>query len=323
MGKLIVLGSIWKRAFAHLFDLATTFALASLIYFPFIMPLVSNGDQYNQNSVDIALRQQESGLFFNFNGRSVDVSSPLEKLDDFSKTNVTYFGETKTVYLLDNLKEFYCGETATKFYMSKISSDVFNKDILGLGSEKSSFSSIVLEESHLKLVKKENVREYDAVIEIRDKFNVAINKVNNDPLITRYSNDNMSIIAYTACYAIPPIIGSAFIFFLLVPLFSKTRATFGKKIFKLTLLDKNGYTYPKPYLVLRFFSYLIIELFGTMFSFGSTLLVSYTMTMFTKKHRCIHDYISNSVVADEENSLYFDNVEEEKRYEKRHQDDQL
>ena len=42
MGKLIVLGSIWKRAFAHLIDLVATFALASIIYFPFILPNVSN-----------------------------------------------------------------------------------------------------------------------------------------------------------------------------------------------------------------------------------------------------------------------------------------
>lgn len=317
MGKLIVLGSIWKRAFAHLIDLAATFALASIIYFPFILPNVSNEAKYNENAAKMVSRQLESGLFIDFKGISTDVTSPIEKLEQFHKEDFTYYGETKTVYLLDNLKAFYCSDIAVSFHMAKLSDETFESSILGIGKDSSLFEYLTEVDSHLKINKKENVKEIDAVLSLKDIYSSALSKVNKDPLIVSCNDENTRIVGFTICYAFLPVILSAFIFFYIIPLISKTSATLGKKIFKLTVLDKNGYTYKKRWLILRFLSFLVIEMFGSVFSFGATLLISYTMTMFTKKHRSIHDYLSASCVADEENSLYFDTIEEERRYEER------
>ena len=62
---------------------------------------------------------------------------------------------------------------------------------------------------------------------------------------------------------------------------------------------------------LRWLSQYLIEFVGAVVSFGATLLITYTMSMFTKNHRSIHDYLGNSVVISEPESLwYLDAVEE-------------
>ena len=83
---------------------------------------------------------------------------------------------------------------------------------------------------------------------------------------------------------------------------------------KLVVLDDMGYTYNKWKLIPRNLFCFIVEFVGGIASFGALLLITYTMSMFTKKHRSIHDYLFGSVVADSESSLWFDNPVEEELY---------
>ena len=50
---------------------------------------------------------------------------------------------------------------------------------------------------------------------------------------------------------------------------------------------------------------------------GGFILISYTMFMFKKNRRCLHDIIAGSVVIDKKDSFYFDSPQEERYYEER------
>ena len=98
----------------------------------------------------------------------------------------------------------------------------------------------------------------------------------------------------------------------MIPLFSKRNETIGKYIFKLGVISKDGYSLKKIWIFIRWLSYLVIELVGGFLTMGGTILISYTMLIFNKKKRTIHDYIGNSIVINKEESFYFNSYEEEK-----------
>ena len=111
---------------------------------------------------------------------------------------------------------------------------------------------------------------------------------------------------------IPTTAGSALLYTLLIPLCLPNGKSLGKLFLHLVVLSKDGYELKKIWLLPRSLSYIVIELLLGVASFGATFLISYTMCMFMKEHRCIHDLLSNSVVAEEETSFWFkDEVDEE------------
>ena len=83
---------------------------------------------------------------------------------------------------------------------------------------------------------------------------------------------------------------------------------------KIILNPKTGYELEKIYYLPRFLSYLIIEVILSFVTIGGTFLISYTMFQFTKKRRCIHDYLSKSCVVDKELSFVFKNKKIEEAY---------
>ena len=112
------------------------------------------------------------------------------------------------------------------------------------------------------------------------------------------------------------------IFFLIIPLFFKNGETLGKLIFKLGLVNKLGYKYSKIQLVPRFLlSIAIIVLLY--FLLGINLislgiltflaLASYGLTIFTKGHKAIHDFVAGTIVVDKVHSEIYLNANEEQK----------
>ncbi len=127
-------------------------------------------------------------------------------------------------------------------------------------------------------------------------------------ILTR--NIVMSMIIAIGCTAI----AVSLVYYLIIPLFMKNCQTIGKRILSLIVLTDDGYVYSKWKYVLRYLSFFGIEIIGGIASFGATIMISYTILLFTKKRRCLHDYICQSVVADDRYSTYFKNKEVEKQY---------
>ena len=67
-------------------------------------------------------------------------------------------------------------------------------------------------------------------------------------------------------------------------------------------------------LIVRWLAYILFEILLGFITFGGTLLISYTMFLFIKKRRCIHDFIGKSAVIDSENSMIFESEKEESFY---------
>lgn len=112
---------------------------------------------------------------------------------------------------------------------------------------------------------------------------------------------------------------STAIFFLIIPLFFKDGETLGKRMFKLCLVNKLGYRYSKIQLIPRFllFVAVVVVLYFVvginLISLGILTfiaLVSYTLTVFTKDHKAIHDYVAGTLVVDKVKSEIYKNYDE-------------
>ena len=109
------------------------------------------------------------------------------------------------------------------------------------------------------------------------------------------------------------------IFFLIVPLFFKNGETLGKLMFKLCLANKLGYKYSKIQLIPRYllFVAVVVVLYFVvginLISLGILTfiaLISYTLTIFTKDHKAIHDYVAGTLVVDKVKSEIYKNYDE-------------
>lgn len=112
---------------------------------------------------------------------------------------------------------------------------------------------------------------------------------------------------------------SATIFFLIVPLCFKNGETLGKLMFKLCLANKLGYRYSRIQLIPRFLLFVAVVVI-LYFVVGVNLislgiltfiaLISYSLTIFTKDHKAIHDYVAGTLVVDKVQSEIYKNYDE-------------
>ena len=129
--------------------------------------------------------------------------------------------------------------------------------------------------------------------------------------------------AHSYSYPIVACLGVAtFIFFLVVPLCFKNGETLGKLMFKLCLANKLGYRISKMQLIPRFLLsmvvvvvlYFVVGL--NLISLGILTFIalgSYSMAIFTKEHKALHDFVSGTLVVDKVHSEIFKNYDEAMR----------
>ena len=126
--------------------------------------------------------------------------------------------------------------------------------------------------------------------------------------------------AHSYSYPIVACLGVAtFIFFLVVPLCFKNGETLGKLMFKLCLANKLGYRISKMQLIPRFLLSMVVVVV-LYFVVGLNLislgiltflaLGSYSMAIFTKEHKALHDFVSGTLVVDKVHSEIFKNYDE-------------
>ncbi len=148
-------------------------------------------------------------------------------------------------------------------------------------------------------------------------YHLAIKDLTNRPFVSK-AYDTW----YDHTYSYPIVICLAFstaIFFLVVPLCFKNGETLGKMMFKLCLANKLGYRYSRVQLIPRFLLsmaviailYFVIGI--NLISLGILTFLalgSYTMTIFTKDHKALHDYVAGTIVVDKVHSEIFKNYDE-------------
>lgn len=315
--KIIVLGGLWKRAFAFLIDLLLSAVVFCAIYFPLVLPAVSDTETYSQNSQRMAEIAYESGLYVRFGEDILNPTSLCERdeVSDFTTVTVYHNGQAKEFHLLNALYDYWTLK-ASDFGNKNVTPEVFSSDVLRVGKELSNIESFFLNDDGLYEVALIDEGKSSTTISfLNNAYGNAVLTLNNDPELLALDRENSKISQVAALWAIPVIVGASAIFMLIIPLCLSDGQSLGKKAMGLVVLTDLGYVYPRWKLVPRYLTCLIIEIAGGVASFGATLLISYTMSMFTKKHRSIHDYLCGSVVADAKSSLWFATPSEEEDFE--------
>ena len=124
---------------------------------------------------------------------------------------------------------------------------------------------------------------------------------------------NQYINLISAIITLISLILSFGVFYLLIPLLSKKRATLGKMMMSLALVNKStGYIASRVAILIRFLTFLVIELLLSLYLYGLPLLVSIIL-IFALKGSAIHDLTARTMVADTLEQKLYRNEEEMKR----------
>jgi uncharacterized RDD family membrane protein YckC len=117
----------------------------------------------------------------------------------------------------------------------------------------------------------------------------------------------LEIIGYSALI-------SFIIFYLIVPLFAKQGQTFGKRASQLMVVNDKGYFMQWWQLPVRSLV-LAATLVTAIYTIFGSLLLSYTLMVFTKHYRSANDYLASTRVVDKKASVIFINEQSMLAYE--------
>lgn len=303
-----------KRILARLIDFVILISSSCLLFFTAIYPNIFDHEQFMKNNEEILNVYRDSGLFAvdeDGNYSAMCNLGDYNKVSDLYSKDFVFNKETyKDVCLTENLQKYYV--TKYDFYVSdyNLSIDKYESDILKIGSSESNI--LAYDAGNFTFTLIDDTQEAKTVLFFLEAYEGACENLITNSKVNDLTNANQKLMLSALSYILLVIVGFSLIFDLIIPLCSPNNETIGKFIFKLGVISKDGYKLKKIYLVPRWFAYVAIEVILGIFSFGGALLISYTMFLFNKKKRCIHDYFGNSIVIDVTSSIVFKDAEEEK-----------
>lgn len=316
MERELYLAKRSKRFLARLIDTILLFGMTSIIYFSCIYNNVLDQEKINTNGKEIVSLIEDSDLFLidkngNYAGKS---TFTYLSIDELSNKEITYNGTTYEVSLTKSLYNFYL-YNYSNYNETNLTESAFFNSVLKIGETESNIKSFdvntykltLIDESLSSTTKKFFLETFDTAQAI---------VINYQPIKDLIS-ENQKIMAKALSYSIYVFLGFSFIFEFLIPICSPKGQTIGKWIFKLGLVNKEGYEFKKWKHVIRYLTFLVVDIFLTICTFGGVFLINFTMMQFVKKRRVIHDMTSGSVVIDTSTSIIFKNKKEEEFYNSR------
>lgn len=342
----IVLAPVGKRAFAAIIDLI----LALFIWlgvFAGAQAIFLSVDYSKNLASELTSYQVASGLYYIGTDGNVAAHDDYAAYESYQGMIVSYY----TDYLVNKCPEEYRNAKYTTYW--------YNVFILGQDDVKSLYTSEALSSREapskpdgatyfeydgtnydsLALPKSSLYVESDRTKGLSDdgkakllafyyspsRQSVYYNAGNSLFQLPFYSEPNAAYSAMEKTY--PLLVGIAIsysLYYLLVPLIFQDGETFGKRMFNLCLVNKNGFQVQKPQVVIRTLPLALIMLalfffLGNIYGIMITLfilMVSYVLVIFTKNHTAIHDFMALTYVVDKKDSVFFKNIEEQDRQEK-------
>ena len=311
--KQIFLAGKLKRILATLIDYVILFATSALIFFALVYPLTFNASDYKENSLTLLNRYEESeiymvtvedGTYYSIS----DFDSCYRKLENLSSCTVLYKNENVVVNTLERTYHFYTQKYQTFTGKENYSLDGFKNSVLKIGTTDSNIASF--DETNYKITVIDNLKIDTALSYMHTLVENTAELIHDCNYINDIAEANRVILRNVFLLIIPVVVVNCFILNFLIPAIAPNGQTIGKFIFKLAVLDYDGYVIKKGKYFIRWLIYLL-ELVLGIATFGGVLLISYTMFLFAKRHRCIHDFAAGSVVIDNRTSVYFSSREEE------------
>lgn len=315
--KNIVLGKLSSRVLAKLIDYIIVFGLTVIIFFCGVFNASFDRDSYVENELKTIELYKNSGLYLSTKKGSVvglNTFSTISSVAKLTDVTLSVDGENfEHVNTIKQLYEFYSTKFNNYGGQANLTMETFRSMILKVGSETSNIKDLRIDDEGKYTIEMIEGKKYGVTVTyVNSQIENAVKIVESSPIVRQYQAKNQKIMFNAIIWVVPILISLSFIFDLLVPLFSKHNETIGKYIFKLGVISKDGYRLKKPWIFIRWLSYEVIELIGGFCTMGGTILISYTMLIFNKKKRTIHDYLGNSIVINQEESFYFNSFEEEK-----------
>ena len=129
-----------------------------------------------------------------------------------------------------------------------------------------------------------------------------------DVLNVSRSITTFTIVVFSISLLVPLIV-----FYLILPLCFKNRATLGKKLTNIGVVSrKTGLLASRTQILVRFLAFAIIEIGLSIFLSGLpiTLLISISMMCFGKTGNTIHDYFAATICVDTRDSVIYKSKEE-------------
>lgn len=317
--KRIVLAKKSSRIFAGLIDFFLLIGSTLSLFLPVIFPLAFDKETFVNDKQNITNYISDSGLFLvskdgAFSGKSTfNAYSTLASLYD---AEITYKGvKYLNINVSKDLFTFYTEKYTSFEGNSNITIDGYKTNILKIGSSTSNILAFNDVDCTFTLIDKTKFKL--TISYFLSIYKTASEFVMSNQKVKSLRSHSTKIIVSAILWVIPVLLGFSLIYDLIIPLISRNGQTIGKYIFRLAVLSKDGYHLTKIRYIPRWFIYSVVEILFGFMTFGGMFLISYTMFMFMKKHQCLHDVISGSIVIDNYQSIYFSNRVEERFYEEK------
>ena len=303
--KHIQIASLKKRLLSSLIDLTLIAGLFCLFYFCVFTKVVASVQHYDHLNEVITSERINSHLY-NENGISLLEEKPgagetelKDPIEYFYQTYLNTKDEKYTEYwynvhvlYLDDIDEKYKGE---QLFKPQVPLFKWN-------------------DNHTQAIKIDGHTDEEYNIFYRSAYASALTNLQFvEPVYSALKTmtwGNIRAALYSSLVA-------TFIPCFIIPISLKNGKTVGKLVTKLVVLTDEGYEYKRYKHIFRYLAFYIIEVFGGVVTIGLTLILTTSLTLFTKKRRALHDYIAFSVVVDEVNSVFYKDSEEELMYQKK------
>jgi uncharacterized RDD family membrane protein YckC len=288
--------NLMRRTGAAILDLFLWFVTSLLLLSYVFGPLYDAQYGTTQLSNQFVAFQQASYLY-----NQDETTNQLVNLDvaDVPEALLNYYAEFK------DGKVYETGSAAFTF-----SIQWYNETILKV-NEPTSFFQLVNDDLTVLAVVKDGIDQTDLDGFYTDAYRQALIDFNTYPPFS-------SLVALINGYFIEIIIYSVsisfVIFYLIVPLALKRGQTLGKRLSGLIVVNDKGYAMQWWQLPLRSVV-LGVTLFTALYTVFGSLLLSYTLMVFTKGYRSANDFLGLTKIVDGKTSKIFKSESEMLAYE--------
>lgn len=283
-----VQANLLKRTGAAVLDLLL-WLISSLILLSYVFgPLYDAQYGTTQLSAQFVAYQEASYLY-----ATDDVSNQLVNLDlaDVPDAIYQYYSVFK------NGKVYNPSEPAFEFSISWYNINVLNVQ------EVDPIFELVNTDINVIAVLKDGVAQTDIDAFYTEAYRLALIDFNTYPpfasLVSLINGYFLEIIGYSALL-------SFLIFYVLIPLLLKQGITLGKKASGIIVVTDKGYTMKWWQLPIRSLV-LAATLITAIYTIFGSLLLSYTLMVFTKGYRSANDFLALTKIVDQKTSKIFDN----------------
>lgn len=354
----IVLAPVWKRFLAAILD-AVVFLLLLLGVFAAVQAIFNVTPYINSLKNDITYYSLKSGLYYEKEGNLYPYTEEQERIDyqfyfdmiedfyieddkllSFPDQNVVVLNETYTQFTYEESKYYWFNvnilglDDDLNLYPNRVlkkpSQDgkkyfTYAKDSEGnllYGSEAVPLDEFLLSSGNVSAFGNEQLRSFLYKTDDISLYYLALETFTNLPNI-QYLSGEYSVMLQA--YPLSIALAISFpIYYVVIPLFLRDRATLIKRFFGLGLMTKYGFKATRAQTLLRglpvYCIMMIVFIFlnqniATIILLG-LLLISYFVSLFTTQHTALHDLVAGTVVIDSKNSLIYSSREEQDSAEK-------